>query len=292
MNTLFARAGKSPLSIICEKGYVSLLGYFLPLYLKSQRKEASPSDSVCSEELSIFMEKTRSSRNLDRKVALTTYTPMQLAVEKGQLSILRYLVEYFKSTKVPREFDVNSVDELLGENSALIAVRAANLTTIEYLHRYTTANFHVVNKRNEDAVLIAAAWSKKKPQKNYLEVIKFLVETVKLDISGSYAEILLVLDDVNIIRYIETKLSELGINATKRDIEHENKIVVPEREKSSFERKIEQIGTSEIRVLMKETESIEDEDKYSEISSIAPVHSRTITPVFSVLYQLDTKEEF
>jgi hypothetical protein len=193
---------------------------------------------------------------------------------------------------VPREFDVNSVDELLGENSALIAVRTANLTTIEYLHRYTTANFHVVNKRNEDAVLIAAAWSKKKPQKNYLEVIKFLVETVKLDISGSYAEILLVLDDVNIIRYIETKLSELGINATKRDIEHENKIVVPEREKSSFERKIEQIGTSEIRVLMKETESIEDEDKYSEISSIAPVHSRTITPVFSVLYQLDTKEEF
>lgn len=292
MNTLFASAGKTPLTIICEKGYLSILSYYLPIYLKTNHQEVTPSPSVCSEELSIFMEKTRSSRNIDRKIAHTTYTPMQVAVERGQLNIVRYLVEYFKTRKVPSEFDLNSEDELLGENCALIAVRTGHLKVIEYLHHHSLVDFHAVNKRNEDAVLIAAAWSKKKPQRNYIEVIKYLVESVKLDISNSFAEILLVLDDVNIVRYIEKKLTDQGINVTKREIEHENKIVVPEREKSLFEKKLEQIGTSEIRVLMKETEGMEDEDKYSEISSIAPVHSRTITPIFSVLYQLDNKEDF
>lgn len=54
-------------------------------------------------------------------------TPIQIAAERCNIAIVRFLVEYFKDSEPPPEFDVNFQSEVTGENCALIAVRTANI---------------------------------------------------------------------------------------------------------------------------------------------------------------------
>lgn len=295
MTSLILKSGKTPMAVICERGHLSLLKYYLPIFLKKRSfQDTSPSTffSGADEELSIFMNKSQTSRTLEKKTIMNTLTPIMLAVERNHINIVSYLVNYFDNAPRPREFDVNFADEILGENCALIAVKSGNIDMVQFLYQEAGADFTIENKRNENAVQVAAAWSKKKPHKNYLQIIDYLIEMVEVDITSKYEEILLVCDNSAIVRYLEKKLQTLGIHINKRDIERKNQIISPPREKTDQEARLDMIGSTPdfyFMPLFHEFE-LEEADKYSDISSIAPAHNRTITPI-SISYNLDLTDE-
>ena len=301
MNILFLKSGKTPLSLICEKGFVDILTYFLPIYIHnkpSEEVEQSVYFNSSSEELSIFNEKTRSTRGLERgPSSILSYTPIQIAVEKGNFEVVKLLYDSFSEGTRLKEFDLNYRDEINGENCALIAVRIANLRMVQYLHQHTSADFLAMNKRNEDSLQIAAAWSKKKPNRDYLSMMKYLIEEVKIDISARYEEILLVCEDRSIIRYIEEVLKSKAIHITKSDIESRNKLVTAIRQRTEVEDYLDKLsGLSEFDFVElyyefdKNKEETGSECSYSEVSSI-PILTRNTTPMLSFISNLETVEE-
>lgn len=135
MNKFFMSIGKRPIDVICELGYHTLLEYYLPIFLK-ENKEVSELDED-SEELSIFSRSrnTKSHTHDKSKVVspASTFTPIQRAVEKGKLSVVKFLCDYFKDQPTHQDFDVHHFDETTGENCALISCRTGNLEMMSFL---------------------------------------------------------------------------------------------------------------------------------------------------------------
>lgn len=300
MNTLFLKSGKTPLGLICERGYIDILMYFLPIYLRNQQNEEIE-QSLCytsNEELSIFNEKTRSTQSLEIEThMLFSYTPLQIAVEKEYLEVVKFIVDNFPKGSMLNEFDLNYKDEVNGENCALISVRTANLRMVQYLHQQTYADFFAVNKRNENSMQIASVWSKKKPNRDYLGIIKYLIEEVNIDISSIYEEILLVCEDKAIIRYLEQVLKSQSIDITKHDIESRNKIISSTRSKTEIDDCLDRLsGFADFDFVElyyefnKKHEKTGSECGYSEVSSI-PIITRNTTPMVSFMSNLETIDE-
>ena len=291
MKRYLLKTGRTPIAVICERGHFELLKYFLPIYLKMSQEEEHIKTNVSVDE-SMFGEHSVC-RPIENKTYFTSLlTPIQLAVEKGHLTIVKYLVDTFANVQPPKEFDINFQDETLGENCALVAVRTGNLRMIKYLDLEAKANFLILNKRFEDAVQIAAAWSKRNTQKSYLETIQYLVDNIGIDISSKYEEIMLVCEDRSILRYIEKVLKRIGIKETKSHIERRNRIVSLPRAKTLVEQKLDRFGGSADFPFKKIFDEFEtQEDHNSDISSITPILTRNTTPILSMLANFDVSDD-
>lgn len=222
-SAVYAEAGKTPVDVVCEHGFIDLLKYFLPKYLNSPESNNIEQTFQMEdlEDLTIF----KSHEDGRRTAQPRSFNAIQRACEKGHEAILRYLVEYFKGKRIPGEYNPHSENEWTGENCGLIAVRVGNFSLIKYLHAECNMNFHLLNKRAENAIQIAVVGSKRHPELPYLQIIKYLVEVVEVDIRYQYEETLLVCEDKPIIRYIESKLHEIGMKEVdKRMIEDENSL--------------------------------------------------------------------
>ena len=150
-------------------------------------------------------------------------TPLQKACERGRLDVLIWLWSYF--SEPPEEFSVHYVHEFTGENAALCSIKSGNLGVVRFLHEICGANFRQVNKRGESALVVACSWSKRRPKKHFLGILKYLVETVGLDYTADYEEALLILENMDLIRYYESKLHERGICVSKTVVDNNNRII-------------------------------------------------------------------
>ncbi|OMJ77371.1 hypothetical protein SteCoe_23069 [Stentor coeruleus] len=204
------------IDIICERGYLDLLQYYLPIYLKSFRD--SPNSPEIPEQTLNFASSIETN-------AQNVLTPAQRACDKGHISIITYLYKYFKSKKfVPRLFDLDYPSEKTGETCALIACRKGNYALIKVLHTICNVDFNVHNRYDENAIIICVCAYRIEKNPSYLDCIKYLIEKVGLDISYMHEEILILSECEELIYYIEQKLQDKNIIVTKAEIDEKYNI--------------------------------------------------------------------
>jgi hypothetical protein len=216
---MFIEIGKRPVDVMCELGHKNLLEYYLPFYL-SQSDEIEE-----AEELSISLsfsksKNTKSHEDKSKPITLNRkMAPIHRACEKERLGVILYLFEYFRDITAPPEFDVHLLDEATGENCALISCKTGNLEVMQYLFEVCQADFHIYNKRKENAIQIMSVWSKKKKDVKFLECFKYLIEVVGVDYNYEFEETLLILNDQAIIDYLQEKLKNDGVSFDKSKLD-------------------------------------------------------------------------
>ena len=178
MTKLYSEIGKQPIEIMCELGHKQLLEYYMPFYLNNNDDIDEPKDF--SESISFTKSKNTKSHDDKSKLQNSTHklTPIQRASEKERLGVLQFIWEYFKERTTPPEFDIHHQDQVTGDNCALVSCKTGNLEIMQFLYEVCRADFHIMNKRRENAIQIMAVWSKKKKDVKFLDCFKFLVEVV------------------------------------------------------------------------------------------------------------------
>lgn len=216
MNRILNSFNLKAIDIICDRGYLDLLQYYLPIYLKSFR------DSPNSPEIH---EQTLNFANSIEANAQNLLTPAQRACDKGHISIITYLYKYFKGKKfVPMQFDLDYPSEKAGETCALIACRKGNYPLIKVLHQICNADFTVRNRYDENAIVICVCAYRIEKNTSYLDCIKYLIEKIGLDISYMHEEILILSECEELTDYIEQKLQAKNIITTKAEIDEKYNI--------------------------------------------------------------------
>lgn len=146
--------------------------------------------------------------------------PIHQACKRGREDIISYLYKYFKgSESIPKEYDIESLEECTGENCALIACRRGHLGLIEFLYTECQANFHIINNYNENAIIVTIAGMNRNPHTRYVQVIKYLVEEVKIDVKFMYEEALYLAKSKPVYDYLAEKLRKDGIVVEKKNID-------------------------------------------------------------------------
>jgi hypothetical protein len=186
----------SALTLIFEKGFLSLLKFYLPIYLESF--EYSSQDSSFS-------------NNFPQEKILPISLPLLLACKGNYLNILQYIHHYFNTITPPLALDIHAIDGLTGENCALISVRTGNFVMMKMLFEVMHCDFHVINKKEEGALQILADSAKTGCCIGYYECTMYLVEVVRIDVAFRYWETFRLLEN-NIIRlFLKDKLKMQGI---------------------------------------------------------------------------------
>ncbi|OMJ84311.1 hypothetical protein SteCoe_14595 [Stentor coeruleus] len=215
MENLYLQQGKHPLNVLFMNGNLDILEYYLPIYLEKESLEV-----ICEGN---GLEKLANEFYPEKKTCLTS-TPIHLACEGGNIHIINYIYKYFKDkSKIPYILDIHYQNPNTGENCALIACRKGNFTMVKYLHEICKVNFRVINTRYENALIITATASKKRPFHNYHDIFAYLINEIKLDISYMYEEILLLLENKTMIELFENELCKMGIVITKEEVDKKNR---------------------------------------------------------------------
>ncbi|OMJ77491.1 hypothetical protein SteCoe_22928 [Stentor coeruleus] len=270
LDLLLEKYQTSIIEYICCKGLIQFLNYYLPIYerqlVTNYRHE--------SKTLSIDFNQTLAIENKARYL-----TPLQLAVDKGHLNVVSFILDYFSGkTNVIQEFDVNYRNELNGENCAMIACRKGNYFMVKYLHEHGKADFFALNKRNENVLVITAAASKVRKEKEYLKVFVYLIENVRVDFSEIYEDILLLLEDTMMIEYFQNVLEHFGIMERKSEVEDKFKLV-PFRDRNC--------GNEVLEDNFQNFEAREEVNKSSVLSSVKPEENRFSVFFGSILSYFD-----
>lgn len=178
MEKLLNKQGLTSLEIICMKGYSKLLSYYLPFY--KEYLEKHPKKELNSEfQLSVQFKPHPENR----------FSPIQLATIFEHIQIITVLYQDVKDKKqVLQEIDLEHVEEKSGLNCALLAVKSGNFSMVKYLHSNYSCNFGVVDVNGNNAIEIALVEKQRKPFKDYLKIIRFLINVVGLDVKGDIAE--------------------------------------------------------------------------------------------------------
>ncbi|OMJ81781.1 hypothetical protein SteCoe_17663 [Stentor coeruleus] len=218
LEDLMEKYNTSIIEFICTKGLIQFLHYYLPIYDKNQfeKKNKEPNCTGTFDFDQTFA--------IDGKMG-RILTPMQLAVEKDHINIVSFILDYYVNKgPIPNEFSVNYQDEITGQNCAMIACRKGSFRMVKFLFEHCKADFHSVNLRNENVLVITAAASKLNKNKDHYKIFVYLIETVKVDFYAVYEDILLLLEDEKIIKYFQTILEQYGITESKSFIEGKFKI--------------------------------------------------------------------
>ena len=274
MEKLFLQQGKTALEILCLNGNLDVLKYYLPIFLSTNNLDSPP---IPEDSISIdFQKSTLVETKLNH-----TYTPIHLACEHGNLHIIDYLFKFFHDKpSVPSLLNLDFQDENSGENCALIACRKGNYPMVKFLHEVCGANFRIVNKRYENAILITAVASKRRPTHNYYDVFVYLIDVIGLDITYMHEEVMLLLEDRSMIKLFETKLQKKGINSLKNTVEKKYEISRPSIPISKEELMIEEQGDNfQLIKCLEDT----DDQTHSILSAIPAEESRQTTPFMSVI---------
>lgn len=273
MENLFVDQSKTAIEVICSNGSLEILQYYLPYYNKSVKPVASVLGDI-----SISVDFQRST--LVETKLRQTYTPAHIACEHGHVNIIHYLhITYKDKPTIPHTLDIDFQDESSGENCALIACRKGDYKMVKFLYEVCSANFRTLNKRHENAIVVTAAASKRRPTHDFYNLFVYLVEVVKLDYTYMHEEVMLLLEDRNIIKYFENKLQKKGIASQKNNVERKYEITRPNIPVSKEEMMIEELGDNfQLRKCLEETE----DNTESVLSSIHEDY-RPVTPFMSTL---------
>ena len=197
------------INLICMKGHLNLLKFYLPLYLKSYNSFP-------------VSEKSYTYDFVDTPIKNGYELAIHSACRAEGVQIISYLYSYFKDKEYcPREFDIKSVNEQYGEDCALTACRRGNFNLVKMLHESCSADFTKLNNNKENAIMICISGCNKQPKFSYLECISYLVEIVKVDVTYMYEEALVLAENQDIVSYLEMRLQVAGVNAKKSELDQE-----------------------------------------------------------------------
>lgn len=144
--------------------------------------------------------------------------PMWYAAEIGNLTFINFIIATYRNTAPPDCFDIHSVDEDTGENCALIACAHGHMDLITFLYK-NGCDFKRKNNKNETAINLAVANLDQDDFKTLINILRFLIEQVRLDVTENYEESLMLCSRREISEYIEERLKLCGVNVTKRIVD-------------------------------------------------------------------------
>lgn len=208
----FSEQKINPVNILCERNHFELLKYFLPLYFQNKPRSTS------------ILNDTLDFHNTEISPEATPLiSHIQTACLYGSVAATDSLHQYFKEHPYP-ELDLNEKNEETGENSVFFAVRSGSILIIKLLFENYKINFHVLNKFNENLLQVCALYSSHKRNTGFFEIFEYLIETVGIDATHNYEEILILLRDRELINYYEKVLRNKGIFVDKLDLELKNMV--------------------------------------------------------------------
>ena len=192
MDDLLEKSCIRAINIICYKGFLDLLEYYLPIFLNTYKSGSTVYKSF----------------TIDLKDTIITRYEYDLAIHSacraGMVHIVSYLFKYFENNRnCPLEFNIYSVDEAYGEDAGLIACRTGCFALIKLLHETCKMDFKQVNTSKENAVMVCVAGYNKNPNYTFLECLEYLFEVVRIDVSYMLEELLCVAEGQDIVRIIE-----------------------------------------------------------------------------------------
>ncbi|OMJ96362.1 hypothetical protein SteCoe_113 [Stentor coeruleus] len=229
MNQNFFEYGLDPLNIICEKGHLELLKYYLPLYMQFRNIICEKGHlELLKYYLPLYMQFRSSNHeannttlqfqtNIPMNQPRDSYTPMQVACISGHIGIVDHLYQFNKSFPDPL-LDISEINEETGENCAIISVRSGSLPIVKMMREKYSLDFHVKNKFGESALQICAICSTHFPNTPYSDIFAYLVDEVGLDLTENHEEILLVIENKEMIAFTENKLRGKGISVSKKEL--------------------------------------------------------------------------
>ena len=214
MESLFEKYEFSSLHIICAKGFTDLLRHYLPFYIE-ENTEYPEVQEIHQSRISCFI-CDESVLNSDVK---TKYQPIHLAVIQEQIQLMTFVFKFFETRSfVPKSLDLEYKEELSGENCALLACRYGKYKMIMFLHKTCKISFRVKNHSGMNAVNVLIDGGRGKIDKNYLFCLQYLVEKVGIDFEHRFQFNLINAEDVEMVRYLEGKLRDIGNFITKKEI--------------------------------------------------------------------------
>lgn len=223
MEKLLEKSELRAINVICYKGHIDLLEFYLPIFLSTYRKKQEIIKSF----------------TIDLKDTLLTRKEYDLAIHSAcranMLQIVNFLFKYFKNEEFcPKEFDIYSKDEAYAEDASLIACRAGSFQLVKMLYEICSMDFKSLNSNNENAIMVCVSGYNSQPSYSYFEILNYLIEVVKLDPTYMYEELLVLADGHVMIKFLENLLEKKGIEV-KRNSLPRSYIEVRKRDKGTIE---------------------------------------------------------
>ncbi|OMJ93112.1 hypothetical protein SteCoe_3925 [Stentor coeruleus] len=201
MNDLFESQNLRALDIVCAKGYLEILKILLPIYLESKSHNEN-------------MQSTVHFPDFEPEKSF----PIQIATKSGMIQIISYIRSFFSGREnIPVEFDINAINPRTGENCGLLACRYGNQLLLDFFYRTCNVDLRMLNKDNENAVIICLQGFKKRRIYSYFNCVKYLIDVVKIDITYRYQFMINLAECPDTIRLLTSKLAEEGINVDKTE---------------------------------------------------------------------------
>jgi hypothetical protein len=155
----FARIETSAVTVMCQRGHIDLLNYYLPIYIEkySGLKEINKEESI-----------------------------VHKLCKSGNVAMLSAVVNWVKGKEnIPETLDLHFLSSENGENSALQVCRISHLVMIKFLGGICKEDFKSKNKQGEGAVeLIAKSGS---TNENIKLCIEFVVKHCSVEIPQDFA---------------------------------------------------------------------------------------------------------
>lgn len=217
MENLLNSSKSTSLYVIFEKNYLEIFKYFLPIYIEEIKE-----DPIIVDFNSVLQKEFDGAENSEIQ-----YFPVHLATFQENIGILAYVKSYFEGKSyVPRLLDMEYKEETTGENCVLIACRMGSYKMIKFLHTTCKLSFRVKNSLGHNAINVLIDGNNGKLNLNalnyslsILSCLKYLVEIAGVDIEHMYKFSLIRAKEPPVIKYIEEKLREIGIQTSKHEIE-------------------------------------------------------------------------
>ncbi|OMJ76456.1 hypothetical protein SteCoe_24163 [Stentor coeruleus] len=213
MEDLFIKSELTSLHIICAKGHLEILKYYLPHYLKEITEMPEIQEYTTNFGSQIFIEETS---NLN--ISSPHYLPIHIVTIQENLPMLAFIHTHFSNKSyIPRLLDMEYKEEITGENCVLLACRKANYKLIFFFHKTCKLNFRVKNNAGFNGINVLLDGYKTGDDKNVMNCLRYLVEKIGLDVEYKHSFNLKAAKDQEIVRYLEGKLLEQGIFVKKHD---------------------------------------------------------------------------
>ena len=199
MDDLLSKAKISPIQYICWKNHGDILKLYLPHYLKLVENRAS----------------TEFNYTIDLSPSpilnYPSYYPIHILCKSGNIGLLKYIFDEVRAlAHIPEEFDIETRNDDKGENCALIACREGNFDMMKFLNEYCNANFHVLNKDDKNAIMIAVE-SMYNDQNNeeYFRIIVYLTDIIKVPLDNYYDPLMIARNE-RLVQFLEKRLESKG----------------------------------------------------------------------------------
>lgn len=220
MEKLFQLSQFNSIEYLVQKNYLEVLKVYFPMY---QTLEVPTNASV--ERYSIGL-------SLSFKVKCI---PIHIAAIKGFLGVVSFFYEFFQGKSVPFEYDIESLEENTGENSALLACRYGHFELVKYLHCKAGANFNLVNFFKENALIVTMAAMNKDPDYKFVNIFRYLLEIVKVDPCYMYEEAAVLAKCKAMFNLLSEHLKKVGIIIQPKEFDENSFVYVNPNEESTLD---------------------------------------------------------